>query len=447
MEKNGHDVHTETPVLETETPVIQAEPSETKKPVKPLTVKMVISVLVGVALVKLLLCLFSSDAIDMPGYKAWSMHLATRGFDDFYQTWHVVYGPAYMYLLWISGKLATIFSLSTKTHEVLIKFWSVCSDLLGAYLIYLIGKKRGKERLGLWLGVAYALNPAIFFNSCIWGQFESVAATMLLAVVYCFTQGMGGTAVIIFTVAVLTKPQSAMLAPIVFILFLKNFSWRNTLFAFVGGICAYVALMLPFSTGRSILWFVEHTIKSGGDYPYATANGFNLWTILGGQTIPDNQMFHGLSYATWGLLLIAFLVIVTCLIMLRFKISDRSVYYASYLLCFGVFLFGSRMHERYLFPALIFFIVTILWDIKLWVPAAVLSLAHLGNIWYIYIRAWQQNVWAPPNDPLALVIAWVTLAVFVYSLYYIVKRDLKVGMLRLLKRLKPKSKNCEDATS
>jgi Gpi18-like mannosyltransferase len=437
MEKQEHDVQPETPV-------IQEEPPKKKQPV---TMKMVISVLLGVALVKLLLCLFASDAIDMPGYRAWSMQLATRGFDDFYQTCHVVYGPAYMYLLWISGKVATIFSLSTKTHEVLIKFWSLCSDMIGAYLIYLIGKKLRKERIGLWLGVAYALNPAIFFNSCIWGQFESVAATMLLAVVYCFTQGMSGTAVIIFTVAVLTKPQSAMLAPIVLILFLKNFSWRNTLFAIVGGICAFVAVMLPFSTGRSLLWIVDHTLKSGGDYPYATANGFNLWTILGGQTVPDDQLFHGLSYALWGVLLIAAVVVVAFLILWRYKVSNRSVYYAAYLLCFGVFLFGTRMHERYLFPALIFFMVSILWDTKLWVPAALLSLAHLGNIWYIYIRAWQQNVWAPPNDPLALVIAWVTLAVFIYSLFYICKRDLKVGLLTVLKRFKPKTGNSEDATS
>lgn len=414
-----------------------------KKPV-PLAVERVLMVLFAVALVKLLLCLFSSDAIDMPGYKAWSMHLATRGFDDFYQTWHVVYGPAYMYLLWISGKLASIFALSGKTHEVLIKFWSVLADLMGAYLIYLTGKKFAKERLGLILGVVYALNPAIFFNSCVWGQFESVATTLMLAVLYCFSIGMSGTAIIIYTAAVLTKPQCAFLAPIVIIMFFKNFSWRNFLFAFLGGVCAYVALILPFSAGRSLFWFFEHTLKSGGDYPYATANGFNLWMILGGQTVPDDQIFHGQTFAFWSMVMLVGIVLVTLFILWRQKLSNRGVYYAAYFLLFGVFLVGSRMHERYLFPALLFLTLSVLWDSWLWMALIPLSLAHLGNIWYIYVRGWQNNVWVPPNDRLALVIAWVTFAVFIFSFFIIFKRGFKKLSLKILRLLKPKPVKVKD---
>src|SRR5690554_667451 len=86
-------------------------------PGKNKTFKPVIVLIILIVLTKLLLSFLPSDAIDMPGYRAWSRHLATRGFDDFYQTWHVVYAPAYLYLLWLSGIIAEFFSLSPRLHE------------------------------------------------------------------------------------------------------------------------------------------------------------------------------------------------------------------------------------------------------------------------------------------------------------------------------------------
>ncbi len=395
----------------------------------------------ALVIIKILLMLFPSDAIDMAGYKAWSVHLVTKGLDDFYPTWHVVYAPGYMYLLWISGKLAALFNFDPKTHEILIKLWSVIADLGGAYLICLLGKKYAKERLGFWLGISYALNPAIFFNSSVWGQFESITATLLLLMVYCFINNLSLIAVATFALAVLFKPQSAILAPIAAVLFFKDFSWRKFCLAIVAGIGVYLLVVLPFSAGKPVYWIFEHFIKSGGDYPYATANAFNLWTILGGQTIPDNLPFLGFTYAGWGLLLMMAVVVFTVWLAWTRRNQPVVIFWASYLLCFGIFLLGSRMHERYLFPALIFLTAVLLWDPKLWFPLSILSLCHFGNTFYIYLRGWLDrpqvipalagvrswmeswqkghfSVWAPINDPVGLVIAWLTVAVFVYSIYY-----------------------------
>lgn len=375
-----------------------------------------------IVVTKSLLSLLPSDAIDMPGYLAWSRHLATRGFDDFYQTWHVVYAPAYMYLLWLSGIMAQVFSLSPRGHEFLIKLWLVLFDLLGGVLLYLTARDDGRRRLGVVLGAVYALNPAIVFNSSVWGQFESVAATTLFAAVYFFQRRRTVTGVILFAMAVLIKPQSAMLAPVVLFLFLKDFSLRNLGLALAGVAGTYLAVVLPFSAGRPIYWVIPHFLASGGDYPYATANAFNLWTLLGGQTVPDHLPFWGLSYAAWGLIFLAAATAVVIWFLLRQPVASGGVYYAAYFLAFAVFMLGTRMHERYLFPALIFLTAALLWEKKLWGPLAILSLCHFANTWYIYLRGWRGEIWAPRDDRLGLVIAGMTLAVFLFSLYYLVRR-------------------------
>jgi len=391
-------------------------------PGKNKTFKPVIVLIILIVLTKLLLSFLPSDAIDMPGYRAWSRHLATRGFDDFYQTWHVVYAPAYLYLLWLSGIIAEFFSLSPRLHEFFIKLWPVLFDLAGGILLYLTARDCGRKRFGLILAAMYALNPAVVFNSSVWGQFESVAATMLFGAVYFFRRRRSVTGVILFVTAVLVKPQSAMLAPVVLLLFLKNFSLRKLWLALAGSACAYLAVVLPFSAGRPVYWVFQHFLTSGGDYPYATANAFNLWTILGGQTVPDHLPFWGLSYAGWSLIFLATATAAVVWFLLRKPVTSGEVYYAAYFYSFAVFMLGSRMHERYLFPALIFLTAALLWEKKLWGPLVILSLCHFANTWYIYARGWRGQVWAPPDDRLALAIAGITLVVFLYSVYYLAGR-------------------------
>ena len=38
-------------------------------------------------------------------------------------------------------------------------------------------------------------------------------------------------------------------------------------------------------------WMPNLYLASVEDYPYATANAFNLWTLLGGQSIEDSNTF------------------------------------------------------------------------------------------------------------------------------------------------------------
>lgn len=409
-----------------------------------------IVVLLITIIIRFFLTGLPSHRVDMGGYNYWSHYLADRGFPGIYDT-HLVYGPGYLYLLWISGEIASFFKVSDFAHEFLIKFWAVLFDFIAGFLIYLIGKKQKKEKLGFWLGIFYILNPAIFINSSIWGQFDSLLATVLFLVVYFFTLKKDILGLIIYTIAILTKPQSIFLFPLVFYLFfLRNLKWRKIfsttnksywLKLFKGGIACiitYVLLVLPafsppFSqrTGSIFQWMIDLFLwlprlyfKYVGDYPYATANAFNLWTILGGQVTFDNQPFLGLTYAIWSKILLFGLWGYIIWVLTKIKKENFSLYYLSYLLAFGFFMFTTRLHERYLVPALVFLFVCILEDFSLWIPAAILSICVMVNQAYMYELAKMDIYWLAKNDILAWLIALISLIIFIYSFGYVQKKIL-----------------------
>ena len=70
----------------------------------PKNTKVIVSL---VLITRLLLTSLPSHKVDMGGYNYWSHYLADRGFEGIYET-HLVYGPAYLYLLFIFGKVTIL---------------------------------------------------------------------------------------------------------------------------------------------------------------------------------------------------------------------------------------------------------------------------------------------------------------------------------------------------
>ena len=138
---------------------------------------------------RLVISLMEPYTIDMNGYLAWSRHLAENGPADLYSRFHVVYAPFYLYFLWITGFIAKFLSLPVYAHIYLIKLWSVLFEFLGALIIFRMAERANRRGFGKLAASFYILNPGVLFNSSVWGQFDSIPATMLLAVVYLFELG------------------------------------------------------------------------------------------------------------------------------------------------------------------------------------------------------------------------------------------------------------------
>jgi len=371
--------------------------------------------------------------IDMTGYVMWSKYLAVIGPSHFYSVFHVVYAPFFQYFLWFTGKIANWLSVSYDLHVFLIKLWSVLFEFIGAWLIYVLSKKVKKPETGIIMAFAYLLNPGVYINSSIWGQFDSIPATMLLGVIVLFEYRKHNLAALLYLVAVLTKPQSGLLLPVVLYLYFKDFKLNKKCLirlttGLVSGLILYYAIVLPFYTPTKladrlpkfidpIYWLFDLYFSSIKDYPFATANAFNLWFLLGGQIQHDNMPFLGLSYFTWGNILMSAALVFAFICLIRGKTSLYSIAYFSYLVQFSAFFLMTKMHERYLLPAIIFIALASVFEKKHMILLALVSFSVFINHLYLYIISFGKVYWLERWDGLAMTISFITLIAYVLSIY------------------------------
>lgn len=404
---------------------------------------------------RLILTAFKSYEGDIAGYVNWGQDLFKSGPRGFYESHHVVYAPFYLYILWLGGAIQTQLSMSYDLCVYMVKLTSDIFDFFGAYLIYRIAKKHSKEGIGFFLAFAYTLNPGVFFNSSIWGQFDGPQATLQLLTIYILESGKKSLGLFAFAIAILTKPQSAILAPVVLMYFVKDIeTWdlksilasvKEFALGTLYSIGAYTVLVLPFYyqtklytnitakfgslIGRLVdfyLWMYSLYSVSVDDYPYATANAFNVWTLLGGQPIDDRTSFMSLmglslTYKTVGLILFTLCVVLSALYFYNGRKNPQVTYFASYFVILSGFFFATRMHERYLLPSIIFLTVSLIWNNKNIVTLILLSAAVTANHWYIYDLSFKKIFWIENYDGFAMIFAAVTGLVVLISIVYMVK--------------------------
>ncbi|HOK43690.1 MAG TPA: hypothetical protein PLD49_08500 [Thermoclostridium caenicola] len=372
-------------------------------------------------------------AIDMGGYLAWSRYLANNGPAGIYSSYHIVYAPFYLYFLWLSGLIAKAFGLPFHLHIYLIKLWAVIFEAFGAWLIFRMAVRAGRRNAGMVAALCYLMNPGVFMNSSVWGQFDSIPATMLLGVIFLLESGKRNAGALLFLTAVLTKPQSGLLVPIVLYLYFRDFRLdrkgaMRLASGIIAGIGLYLLIVLPFYEPTSLCgtkvpafldpfwWLFDLYLKSVQDYPYATANGFNFWTLAGGQIQKDTLPFLGLTYQAWGNILFLFSAVYVFWLLYRARGSGFAVIYGSYLMLFSAFMWITKMHERYLLPAIIFIVLASVFD-RMHIPAAILtSLCVFSNQLVIYIISFRKVYWLQRRDPTALCIAAATLITYILAM-------------------------------
>lgn len=408
-------------------------------------------VILMMVIFRLVITLMEPYRIDMGGYLAWSNYLAMNGPAGIYSRYHIVYAPFYLYLLWLSGILADYFGLSAHAHIYLIKLWSVIFEAIGAVIIFRMARRAGKRTAGIAAASCYSLNPAVFMNSSVWGQFDSIPATMLLDSIYFLVHEKRNTGALLFLAAVLTKPQSGLLAPIVLYLYFRDFRFdRKCVAALVSvlaaGVGIYLAVVLPFYEPTDLCgtavpafldpfwWLFDHYLSSMEDYPFATANGFNFWTLAGGQIQEDSLPFLGLTYKSWGYILLLLSAVYVFFLMYKGKGSVMAVIYCSYLILFSAFMFMTRMHERYLLPAVIFIVTAAAYE-RIHIPAAVLtSLCVFVNQLVIYIISFKDVYWLSRWDTTAVLFALATMATYILAMangyrMFVQKKPCERGLL------------------
>ncbi|MBQ7032845.1 MAG: glycosyltransferase family 39 protein [Clostridia bacterium] len=362
---------------------------------------------------------------DMGCWRGWADRAANVGIGSFYSDEVFCdYPPGYIYFLYFIGVVRKIFSgMPTGFDTLLLKLPAILCDSIMCGVLYKKTFKETKDnRLPVLLTVLYATNPAIWVNSSVWGQVDAVYTLFLILSLLSLLEESYLRSAILWAVAVVIKPQALLVFPLYLLTIwekrkIENF-WKQLFLSLIGFLLTALLLVLPFAAGKSPVFIPALYLKTLASYPYASVNAFNLSTLLGANWVPINNLFAGLSYVAWGTLGIIAAIGISSFIFVKGK--DRSRYfYAAGLLIFGVFVLGSKMHERYLFPAIILFFLAYMQrnDKRILVSAGLVSLLHFTNVIYVYIQHQQgvYHIMAP--DATASIVSLLTVILYLYMVY------------------------------
>ena len=365
-----------------------------------------------VLLLSLLLRVLISRAVegymvDVNCFLSWGHTMASAGPAGFYEaTSFCDYPPLYTYILALNARVSDLLGGSAEISRIVFRLIPNLCDLAGCWILYRLMLKETKlsrSACFLFLTLA-AFNPASILNSAAWGQMDSALCLLLLGVALCAVRGRWKTALPLYVVAVLVKPQALMLGPLgltyIVLSWIRNPSSRKKILIGAGiSVLALIACVLPFSLRQNWDWLIQLYARTLASYPYATVNTANIYYIIGGNWSGVESTAHlsaplllgaccagygvwwyfrakelrrraaefiisicfatcfavfaliGASWAWNGAAAMAFVFVIVLTHAVRSR-EIRMLPWLGGLLFILLYVFGVKMHERYIFPAL-----------------------------------------------------------------------------------------------
>lgn len=341
--------------------------------------------------IRLILITLPSFKIDMNDWQAWSTRLVELTPLNFYSPdYFSDYFPGYLYILWFLGSsfhlLFPQISIFSPGFEYYLKFFTNIFDIATAYFIYKIVNNYRKG-LGWQIVILYLINPALLFNSSVWGQVDGILTFFLILSTYYLVELKNAFKFsVVFALSVLVKPQGLAIFPVL-LSYLVTHLKPSKMFSLLMIPTLLITLSLPFFLKDPTLGLLHLFQKSASTYPYTAMFSYNLWSFVG-WWIPDSTKFLNITYGLWGIIIyFVFLTLILTPLFINYKLKNMEIiYFASALAIFGFFMFLTRMHERYLYPLFAFLLIIALIQnsLKLKVIYFILSFIHFINLWHVY---------------------------------------------------------------
>ena len=370
-------------------------------------------------IVRLLLFRVQGYGGDIGTFGVWYNTAAEKGLHGFYDAlakgvWDCDYPPFSVYIFWLFGKISHAIGPGSLTF--LIKLPSNLFDIATAYLIFRFVRQNFSFKAALTVMAVYAFNPATIFDLAVWGQMDSVYTFFMIASLYALLRSRYEISGGLFSLAILTKPQSVVLLPVLAYVILRNGGWKRALSSSAVSVALIFILILPFHWSNPITFLIDH-YEGYSKYAYNSVNAYNFWALMGFWKA-DNIKFLGLTYQVWGILaFVAFAAFVMWQLHRRYE--QRAAVFAVFLLMFGFFMLMTRVHERYLFPVFAL-MALIAWSKRrqliFWIYLG-LTGTYLANLVYVMSRLnagafipsghWSLYVLAPINIILFFLSIWV----------------------------------------
>ncbi len=372
---------------------------------------------------------------DIKCFMEWS-NLASKSISNFYTSGIFCdYPPFYILVLFLIGKLADILNIiqNSGAHILLIKLPSIISDTVVAYILYKISMKYFNNRFSLFIFAIYIFNPAVLLNSTLWGQVDSFFTMLIIIALLFIKSEKFGCSSAFFAAAILMKPQGIIFLPILFFELLKRKNIYIIIQSFIYAMITSIFIIMPFSFNKSPLWIIGLYKNTLGQYSYASMNAFNFFALFGGNFKEDSFKLLFFSYRTWGFIFIIFITLFTGFLYLKSKNTHITIVTAIVLIT-GVFVLASRMHERYLYPAICMSLLAFLYcrDIRMLRIFFGITFSSFANAYRVLARLFNlNNPHIPPNDNILLIISLINVLIFIYlvkvSIDIVIKNKISNG--------------------
>ena len=271
----------------------------------------------------------------------WAENMAKYGPWDFYRHDGAIY-PALLYAYWPLGVLFDGADLARA-----IKGLSIPFDLAIGLVSYFVARAFVGPIRALIAPALYLLNPAVLLAGPVWGQVDAAGTLAYLLALVAVAGRRFFAAGALVAVALLIKPQFGLVilpvAVVVFIVRRTRKDWMVLAATVLGGILAFLAVTLPLALNP--ISYFGRIIGAGSFQETTTANAANIWALYGDYDQPDGSLVY-----VGGVLLVIGLV--ASLLPLRRRIDLPTVLAVGLFVVLAFYFLPTRVHERYLFPAM-----------------------------------------------------------------------------------------------
>ena len=184
-------------------------------------------------------------------FRVWALDLAEQGPANAYPGFFVNYPPGYLYVIWFVGVIARVTGATGETLRMMVESPPLVADFFLAASVFVLVRGWGRSKRAAWLAMlAFALNPALIYDTLVWGQTDSALALPLFLSIVSALDSEYELAWALGALALLVKPQALLYLPVlgVWTLLRADFRkwWRSAL-AFAAIIAIAIA---PFRIER-----------------------------------------------------------------------------------------------------------------------------------------------------------------------------------------------------
>ena len=378
-------------------------------------IKWAAILLVAIGIVKIALVpLFPGLGIDVGSYEAWAMRLVDVGPAGTYRPGYFLdYPPGYLYALWSAGSIARSLGLSGDALRLTVEGPALFADFVLALLIFAMIRRWVRDQKLAWIGmILFALNPALLFDTLAWGQSDSVPALLMLLSMAMVIEEEYELGWALAAMAALVKPQALMFLPVLAwwtMLHSRITQWVASAVVFL---TVGFLLILPFQLGEdSWTWIFTLYGSTAAYYHETSVNAFNFMALIGGLRVSDSTTLFHVSYFTIGMSMLAALFVWIGYLIWRNPDDPERLNLGILLALFGSFMVAPRMHERYLYPALVFLIPLAVETPALLIALGVLSLTFLVNLADV-MHILNAKTFFSTYDPLAMLLSALNVLAF-----------------------------------